>query len=132
MRLAQSPPGQPFEAPRGEPDFDSAAAFGPGRRYWTMSGRVLISDGDLLLVMPEEDARPARVVVSAPVGAVTVRSKPWWSFGAGLLLNVEGDDFTVEPASFYPGASVGKVRGARESVRDFEAALAAAKGSAEA
>jgi hypothetical protein len=130
MRLVASPPGQPFQAPESEPEFDSSAAFGPGRRYWTMSGRVLISDGRLLLVMPEENGEPARLVVSASVDEVEVESKPWWSFGTGLYLNVQGDYYTVEPSSFYPAASAGRARKARTSVREFEAALAAAQGSA--
>ncbi len=129
MRLTESPPGEPFEEPETDPDFDAHAAFGPGRRYWTMSGRVLISDGRLLLVMPEGDGRPPRVVLSAPVSVVTVESKPWWSFGTGLYLNVQGETYTVEPGSFYPSASVGKVRRARSSASEFEAALAEAKGS---
>ena len=129
MRLVASPPGQPFQAPESEPEFESSAAFGPGRRYWTMSGRVLISDGRLLLVMPEENGEPARLVVSASVDEVEVESKPWWSFGTGLYLNVQGAHYTVEPSSFYPAASAGRARKARTSVREFEAALATARGS---
>ena len=128
MRLVASPPGQPFQAPESEPEFESSAAFGPGRRYWTMSGRVLISDGQLLLVMPEDNGEPARLVVSASVDDLEVESKPWWSFGTGLYLNIQGDHYTVEPSSFYPAASVGKVRRARDSVRDLETALARAAG----
>jgi hypothetical protein len=69
-------------------------------------------------------------VVSASVADVEVESKPWWSFGTGLYLNVQGDYYTVEPSSFYPAASAGRARKARTSVREFEAALAAAQGSA--
>jgi hypothetical protein len=92
-----------------------------------MSGRVLISDGRLLLVMPEDNGEPARLVISASVDEVEVESKPWWSFGTGLYLNIQGDHYTVEPSSFYPAASAGRARKARNSVREFEAALAEAQ-----
>jgi hypothetical protein len=36
----------------------------------------LISDGRLLLVMPEDDGEPARLVVSASIDDVEVESKP--------------------------------------------------------
>ena len=78
--------------------------------------------------MPEDNGEPARLVVSASVDDVEVESKPWWSFGKGFYLNIQGDHYTVEPSSFYPAASVGKVRRARDSARELEAALSRAAG----
>ncbi|MQA75830.1 MAG: hypothetical protein GEU88_16105 [Solirubrobacterales bacterium] len=80
--------------------------------------------------MPETEELPARAVVATPVGEATVIQKPWWSFGAGLYLETGDARYTVEPEPFYPGpATPGKIRRARAAVREFEAALEAAKGA---
>jgi hypothetical protein len=129
MRLVEAPPGTPFEPPSVPPEFESRAAFGPGRRYWTMDGTALIGAGRLSLVMAAADGDGSRVVVSAPVEQVEVISKPRWSFGTGLYLRVGGREVTLEPEPIYVnGTSPKRVRRARQRVRDFELALGRARG----
>lgn len=132
MRLAESPRGTPFQGLATEPEFEAVAAFGPGRRYWTMAGTVLIGDRHLWLVLPPEDAAaPPRLVVSEPIEGVSVVAKPRWSFGTGLYLRIGDDMYTLEPQPIYGHATTpGRIRRAREAVREFELALAAAQAAA--
>lgn len=125
MRLVESPPGMPFERPPGAPAFEAVAAFGPGRRYWTMAGMALIAGGRLSLVLCDREGTPARVVVDEPVEQVRVIDKPRWSFGTGLYLGIGDETYTLEPEPIA-GRPVtrGRIRGARNAVRDFERALA--------
>ena len=124
-------PGDPFEPPATAPEYEAVAAFGPGRRYWTMAGTALISGGRLQLVTPEDEQGSARLVVSEPVDEVEVVAKPVWSFGTGLYLRIGDETFTLEPESIYGhGATPGRIRAARRRVREFEQALAAAQADA--
>ena len=126
MRLLKSPPGTPFEPPQAEPRFAAPAAFGPGRHYWTMNGLALVEEDRFRLVLPDENGEPATVVVEAPLGTVKVESKPWWSFGTGLFLKIGTDAYTVEPNPIAThGTSPKRIREARQSASDLQAALAA-------
>lgn len=131
FRYLQSPEGSPFTLP-DDPQLVQRAGFGPGKRYWTHSGFAFIDDGQLLLVMPGADDQPERVVVTASVDRVTVKGKPWWSFGQGLHLEIDGEVYTLEPEPLVPGqaATPGRMKRAREAAKEFESALAAAKGQA--
>jgi hypothetical protein len=124
MRLVDSPPGIPLENFDGEARFSAVAAFGPGRRYWTMAGTAIVTGEQLLLVMPvDRDASP-RVVLAAALQDTSVRSRPWWSFATGLYLEVGDRGFTVEPEPLY-GRTVtpARIRRARRAAAELESAL---------
>jgi hypothetical protein len=124
MRLVDSPPGIPLEHFSGEVRFSAAAAFGPGRRYWTATGTAIVTGEQLLLVMPAERDAPPRVVLAAALEDTSVRSRPWWSFGTGLSLKVGNQHFTVEPKPVY-GSTVtpALIRRARRAAAELESAL---------
>lgn len=129
MRLVKPPTGTPLtpeaEAALAEAEFVVQAAFGPGRRYWTMSGLVAIDRGVLRMVLAVDADETSRVVVEAPLESVRVLAKPWWSFGAGLYLEAAGERYTIEPRSFYPLATPGKIASARDATSELEALLRA-------
>jgi hypothetical protein len=126
MRLVAAPEGTPFEpSASGETVIELPAAFGPGRRYWTMDGLAIVAAGQLVLVLA--DGGPPRAVLSAPLADVSVQSKPRWSFGTGLYLEIAGEHYTVEPEPLYGHAATpGRIKRARQAARDLERALTGA------
>lgn len=124
MRLVDPPPGIPLEHFGGEVRFSAAAAFGPGRRYWTVAGTTIVTGEQLLLVMPAEREAPPQVVLAAALEDTSVRSRPWWSFGTGLYLEVGDQSFTVEPEPFH-GSTVtpAHISRARRAAAELEKAL---------
>ena len=125
MRLVDAPGGTALEEPLAdEPLLEVSAAFGPGRRYWTMLGTAIVTAERLLLVMPADGDGPRRLVVEAPTSEVTVLAKPRWSFGTGLFLGVGDDRYTVEPEPLYGHAATpGRIRRARQAAGELERAL---------
>ena len=124
MRLVDPPPGIPLEHFGGDVRFSAAAAFGPGRRYWTVAGTTIVTGEQLLLVMPAEREAPPQVVLAAALEDTSVRSRPWWSFGTGLYLEVGDQSFTVEPEPFH-GSTVtpAHISRARRAAAELEKAL---------
>ncbi len=128
MRLVAAPEGTPFQPPTSEETvIELTAAFGPGRRYWTMDGSVIVTAGQLMLVLV--DGGQPRTVVSAPLTDVSVLSKPRWSFGTGLYLEIAGERYTVEPEPLSGHAATpGRIKRARQAARDLERALSGETG----
>lgn len=127
MRLVEPPAGNTLDDMLvEEPRLEYGAAFGPGRRYWTTKGEAIVTDRELLLVLPRDNEGRRRVALAASISQVTTIEKPRWSFGTGLFVAVGEDHYTVEPEPLYGRAvTPGRLRRAREAARELERALRA-------
>jgi hypothetical protein len=84
----------------------------------------MVTGEQLLLVMPAEREVLPRVVLAAALEDTSVRSRPWWSFGTGLYLEVGDQRFTVEPEPLYGHmVTPALIRRARRAAAELEKAL---------
>jgi hypothetical protein len=102
--------------------------IGRGMRYVTKEGLLVISGGEVLLLLT-----PDEIIDSAPVSEVEILSKPKASFGTALSLKLRDETYKVEPEGMSQGLGLfsrKRLRRSKAAVEDFESALEAARGRA--
>lgn len=103
-------------------------AISIGRRRLTDDGLLILTEGNVFLLIAGEEPVEERIIDAAPAAEIDV-SKP--SIGMGMLLKMAIGDTTylVSPESIERGAFVTpkKIKRARAAVAEFETAFDAAR-----
>jgi hypothetical protein len=102
------------------------------RRYVTRHGLLAIGGGKVILGVPGDKPGDGTIVTCRPIADVAILSKPWYSFGTGMLVRIGDTSYTLEPEAIDHGpafAILRRIRVARESVAAFERALRQAQAS---
>jgi len=100
-----------------------AEHVGIGRRlrYITTDGLLVVSGGEVLLLK-----NPDQIIDGAPASEVTIKSMRI-SFGTAVRLKLGEETYTVEGEGKFPGQGGGRWPRARETIKEFETALEAAR-----